>query len=84
MGDLFEQLLNKGFKQNEGQFFTPMPITRFVWDCLPLETITHSEKGIIYPKIDTEFSSSRMTIDEYREKIKEVFIGLKIVDNLAE
>lgn len=51
LGDLFEQLLNKGFKQNEGQFFTPMPITRFVWDCLPLETITHSEKGVTYPKV---------------------------------
>ena len=36
LGDLFEQLLNKGFKQNEGQFFTPTPITRFVWDALPL------------------------------------------------
>lgn len=32
LGDLFEQLLNKGFKQNEGQFFTPIPITRFIWD----------------------------------------------------
>lgn len=51
LGDLFEQLLNKGFKQNEGQFFTPMPITRFIWDCLPVEQITHSEKGTIYPKI---------------------------------
>ena len=51
LGDLFEQLLNKGFKQNEGQFFTPMPITRFIWDCLPIEQITHSEKGTIYPKI---------------------------------
>lgn len=51
LGDLFEQLLNKGFKQNEGQFFTPMPITRFIWDCLPLETITHSEEGTIYPKV---------------------------------
>lgn len=37
LGDLFEQLLNKGFKQNEGQFFTPMPITRFIWDALPLQ-----------------------------------------------
>ncbi len=36
LGDLFEQLLNKGFKQNEGQFFTPMPVTRFVWDALPV------------------------------------------------
>lgn len=51
LGDLFEQLLNKGFKQNEGQFFTPMPITRFIWDCLPVEKITHSEKGTVYPKI---------------------------------
>ena len=25
LGDLFEQLLSKGFKQNEGQFFTPVP-----------------------------------------------------------
>lgn len=37
LGDLFEQLLNKGFKQNEGQFFTPTPITRFIWDSLPIE-----------------------------------------------
>lgn len=51
LGDLFEQLLNKGFKQNEGQFFTPMPITRFIWDCLPLEKITHSDKGIMYPRV---------------------------------
>ena len=39
LGDLFEQLLNKGFKQSEGQFFTPMPITRFIWDSLPLTKI---------------------------------------------
>lgn len=38
LGNLFEQLLNKGFKQNEGQFFTPAPITRFIWDSLPLQT----------------------------------------------
>lgn len=37
LGDLFEQLLNKGFKQHEGQFFTPTPITRFIWDSLPLQ-----------------------------------------------
>lgn len=51
LGDLFEQLLNKGFKQNEGQFFTPMPITRFVWDSLPVYRIVKSERGDAYPKI---------------------------------
>lgn len=45
LGDLFEQLLNKGFKQNEGQFFTPTPITRFIWDSLPLSTYI-SEYGL--------------------------------------
>ena len=43
LGDLFEQLLDKGFKQNEGQFFTPLPITRFIWDSLPLERIISDE-----------------------------------------
>ena len=49
LGDLFEQLLDKGFKQDEGQFFTPLPITRFIWDSLPLEKIIISEKFL--PKI---------------------------------
>lgn len=51
LGDLFEQLLNKGFKQNEGQFFTPMPITRFIWDSLPIKNIISSERGTAYPKV---------------------------------
>lgn len=51
LGDLFEQLLNKGFKQNEGQFFTPMPITRFIWDALPVKTVISSDRGTVYPMI---------------------------------
>lgn len=33
--------------------------------------------------IDSEFSSSRMTIDEYREKIKEIFINHHIIKNVV-
>ncbi len=51
LGDLFEQLLNKGFKQNEGQFFTPIPITRFIWDSLPIERIIKKNDGIEFPKV---------------------------------
>ena len=51
LGDLFEQLLNKGFKQNEGQFFTPMPITRFIWDCIPVEQLMYLDEGTVYPKV---------------------------------
>ncbi len=51
LGDLFEQLLNKGFKQNEGQFFTPIPITRFIWDSLPVTGTVKKDRGAEYPKI---------------------------------
>lgn len=51
LGDLFEQLLSKGFKQNEGQFFTPMPITRFIWDCMPLERFAQGAVENKYPKV---------------------------------
>ena len=33
--------------------------------------------------IDREFSSSRMTIDEYREKIKEIFMNYQIIKNMV-
>lgn len=49
LGDLFEQLLNKGFKQNEGQFFTPQPITRFIWDSLPIQGFF--DRNDDYPKV---------------------------------
>ena len=48
LGDLFEQLLDKGFRQNEGQFFTPIVITRFIWDCLPLGRYKTCPKVIDY------------------------------------
>lgn len=51
LGDLFEQLLNQGFKQNEGQFFTPIPITRFIWESLPIENLKSFDKKDAYPKV---------------------------------
>lgn len=51
LGDLFEQLLNKGFKQNEGQFFTPIPITHFIWDSIPLEKIVKHDDKTELPKV---------------------------------
>lgn len=37
LGELFETFLNEGFSQNEGVYFTPVPITRFIWNSLPFE-----------------------------------------------
>lgn len=39
LGDFFENLLNKGFKQESGQFFTPIPLTRFILRSLPIDRI---------------------------------------------
>lgn len=39
LGDFFELLLNTGFKQESGQFFTPVPLVRFMLYCLPIEHI---------------------------------------------
>ncbi len=36
LGDFFEKLLNTGIKQESGQFFTPIPIARFICRSLPL------------------------------------------------
>lgn len=46
LGDLFEGFLNKGVKQSEGQFFTPMPIVRFLVSSLPLEKIIQDSEDI--------------------------------------
>ena len=35
LGDLFEGFLDQGIKQNEGQYFTPMPIVKFIISSLP-------------------------------------------------
>lgn len=39
LGDMFEFFLDNGIKQSEGQFFTPIPITRFICMSLPLENM---------------------------------------------
>ena len=39
LGDFFESLLNTGIKQETGQFFTPVPITHFICDSLPIYEI---------------------------------------------
>lgn len=81
LGDMFEQLLNKGFKQNEGQFFTPIPITCFIWKCLPLENIILDEEKneVRYPKvIDYACGAGHFLTEGFREineKINQ--LGLK-------
>jgi len=39
LGDFFELLLSTGIKQEAGQFFTPVPIAKFIVSCLPIREL---------------------------------------------
>jgi type I restriction-modification system DNA methylase subunit/restriction endonuclease S subunit len=69
LGDLFEGFLNKGVKQSEGQFFTPMPIVRFLVSSLPLEQIIKSHDGI--PKVIDYACGAGHFLTEYAMQIKD-------------
>ncbi|MBQ6005579.1 MAG: N-6 DNA methylase [Selenomonadaceae bacterium] len=69
LGDLFEQLLDKGFKQDEGQFFTPTPIAQFIWDSLPLDKIISEEP----PKIIDYACGAGHFLTEGFKAIKDFF-----------
>ena len=43
LGEFFELLLNTGFKQESGQFFTPVPLVRFIIKSLPVRKIIHQK-----------------------------------------
>lgn len=74
LGDLFEQLLAKGFKQNEGQFFTPGPITRFIWDSLPIKNYI-SNNGL--PKVIDYACGAGHFLTEAVEAINESCLELQ-------
>lgn len=75
LGDLFEQLLNKGFKQNEGQFFTPTPITRFIWDCLPMDKIVRRGENFVFPKVIDYACGAGHFLTEAVEAINAYFLA---------
>lgn len=45
LGDFFEKLLNTGIKQEAGQFFTPIPIARFICKSLPIYEIINKKNN---------------------------------------
>lgn len=42
LGDLFEGFLDQGVKQSEGQYFTPLPIVKFIVSSLPIADMVRS------------------------------------------
>lgn len=75
LGNLFELLLNSGFKQSEGQFFTPIPITRFIVRCLPLrERMAEAQKRCqqrVIPRVMDYACGSAHFLTEIVEEIQQ-------------
>ncbi|WP_371818514.1 N-6 DNA methylase [Campylobacter helveticus] len=46
LGNLFELFLQKGMKQDEGQFFTPIQICEFIMYALPLDSMAKASKPL--------------------------------------
>ena len=44
LGDFFELLLTTGLKQEAGQFFTPVPLAKFICKSIPIETIIKNKQ----------------------------------------
>jgi type I restriction enzyme M protein len=43
LGDFFELLLNTGLKQESGQFFTPVPVAKFIVSSIPLKEVINNK-----------------------------------------
>lgn len=68
LGDLFEGFLDDGVKQSEGQFFTPLPIVKFIIYSLPLEEIIKNNSDI--PKAIDYACGAGHFLTEYASAIK--------------
>lgn len=67
LGDLFEGFLDQGVKQSEGQFFTPLPIVKFLISSLPLEQIIDQETA---PKVIDYACGAGHFLTEYAVQIR--------------
>ena len=81
LGDLFEGFLNKGVHQSEGQFFTPIPIVRFLVSSLPIEKIIGN--GTKIPKVIDYACGAGHFLTEYARQIRPYVIAT-ITDELSK
>lgn len=82
LGDLFEGFLDDGVKQSEGQFFTPLPITRFIISSLPLKDILNAAEEC--PKVIDYACGAGHFLNEYANQIKEYLTEEQLHDHYSE
>ncbi|MFW5887556.1 MAG: restriction endonuclease subunit S [Bacteriovoracia bacterium] len=70
LGDMFEGFLDQGIKQSEGQFFTPLPIVKFILKSLPLEHIIAEADQI--PRVIDYACGAGHFLNEYAQEIESI------------
>lgn len=75
LSDFFELLLTTGLKQESGQFFTPVPIARFIIKSLPFQEITaqkieQGNKNDLLPTIIDYAAGSGHFLTESMEEVQ--------------
>ena len=75
LSDFFEMLLTTGLKQEAGQFFTPVPVARFIIKSLPLDrlisdSLSHRDGDLLPYMIDYAAGSGHF-ITEYMHEVQE-------------
>ena len=78
LGDMFEYFLDNSIKQSEGQFFTPIPITKFIVSSLPLENKIETSSDPL-KTIDYACGSGHF-LNEYAHQIKPLVQKYKNTD----
>lgn len=79
LGDFFELLLNTSIKQEAGQYFTPVPITRYIVSSLPIkEMIEHKLKvndSEMLPAVIDFACGTGHFLTEYMDKVQSIIEG---------
>lgn len=76
LGDFFELLLNTSIKQEAGQYFTPVPITRYIVSCLPIKEMIEGKlkdnDAEMLPSVIDFACGTGHFLTEYMDKVQSI------------
>lgn len=76
LGDFFELLLNTSIKQEVGQYFTPVPITRYIVSSLPVKELIErklkANEAEILPSVIDFACGTGHFLTEYMDKVQAI------------
>jgi type I restriction enzyme M protein len=81
LGDFFELLLSTGIKQEAGQFFTPVPIAKFIISSIPIRELIDKKiengEGNFLPYIIDYAAGSGHFLTEAMDEVQNIIEGIE-------